>query len=141
MADPYEKFSQLFAEELKSHLGPSQAKSWSWKDEEIAGRGGSKKGGAAGSGGATGTSSSRAGGQRSSTSSSANDDRKGPYESLFWAEDPRFNSAFSNIVLCPGCKTPNRVPYASKFKCYHCGALVDPGTFNTRAKDEAGCDY
>mmetsp|Transcript_18686 Transcript_18686/g.46687 ORF Transcript_18686/g.46687 Transcript_18686/m.46687 type:complete len:666 (+) Transcript_18686:578-2575(+) len=138
MADPYEKFSQLFAEELKSHLGPSQAKSWSWKDEEIAGRGGSKKGGAAGSGGATGTSSSRAGGQRSSTSSSANDDRKGPYESLFWAEDPRFNSAFSNIVLCPGCKTPNRVPYASKFKCYHCGALVDPGTFNTRAKDEAG---
>ncbi|CAD7967307.1 unnamed protein product [Amoebophrya sp. A120] len=121
--DPYEKFSQLFSEELKSgtsHLGPSSSKSWNWKNEDQQ------------------PPPSRPSRQGSSTSAGPGGDKKGPYESEFWAEDPRFNSAFSNIVLCPGCKTPNRVPYASKFKCYHCGSLVDPGTFNTRTQDEAG---
>ncbi|CAD7951704.1 unnamed protein product [Amoebophrya sp. A25] len=122
ITDPYEKFSQLFAEDLKtSHLGPSTTKSTSWKTED----------GKTGSGGSSKRSSSRV---EQGDSGAV----KGPYESTFREDDPRFNSAFSNIVLCPTCKTPNRVPYASKFKCYNCGALVDPGTFNSRAHDEEG---
>ena len=47
-----------------------------------------------------------------------------------------FDNPLSNIILCPGCHTPNRVPWNTKFRCYHCYAVVDPGVTKTSPDEE-----
>lgn len=47
-----------------------------------------------------------------------------------------FDNPLSNIILCPGCHTPNRVPWDTKFRCYHCYAVVDPGVTKSAPDEE-----